>query len=183
MKKIYLSELENELVSRLKDKIEGGVYLIHSNPLVIVSNSHEINDEYVRQTGFTVWNSRNFGGTIVAFPGDIDIGILKKNGYSLGKEFLENMKQKLSQKIQNIEIIGNDIIIDGKYKTISYASINVGDNYVYTVIHVSFNPNVEIINKICTKQMIKIPKGLVDYGLTTTELEEIVKDISKNFSI
>lgn len=183
MKKIDLNKLENELVSRLKGKIEGGVYLIHSNPLVIVSNSHEINDEYVRQTGFAVWNSRNFGGTIVAFPGDIDIGILKKDGFSVGKEFLQSMINKLSLLIQNIEIIGNDIIIDGKYKTISYASINVGDNYVYTVIHISLNPNVEIIKKICTKQMIKIPKGLIDYGLTTEDLEEILKEASRIINI
>lgn len=177
MKKINYNELENELVTRINNKINGGVYLIHNEPLIILSNIPDANFDYIEQSNFNVWNSRNFGGTIVAFPNDIDVGILKKDGFNLGKNILIFLKEKLSKYIVNLEIVGNDLLVDNKYKVISYASTNAGDNYIYTVVHISLNPNVEIISKVCTKEMKKIPKGLSDYGLTTELIEEMLQEL------
>lgn len=177
MKKINYNELENELDTRIANKIEGGVYLIHNELLVILSKILDANLNYIKQSNYNVWNSRNFGGTIVAFPNDIDIGILKKDGFDLGKNILIFLKEKLSKYIVNLEIIGNDLLVDNKYKVVSFASTNAGDNYIYTVVHISLNPNVEIISKVCTKEMKKIPKGLSDYGLTTELIEEILQEL------
>lgn len=177
MKKINYNELENELVTRITNKINGGVYLIHNEILIILSKIPDANFDYIKQSNFNIWYSRNFGGTIVAFPNDIDIGILKEDGFDLGKNILFFLKEKLSKNIENLEIVGNDLLVDRKYKVISYASTNIGKNYIYTVVHISVNPNIEIISNVCTKEMKKVPKGLIDYGFTTESIEKILQEL------
>lgn len=177
MKKINIQELEYELTNRIKNKIEGGVYLVHDEELVIVSKAYDINIPYVKEKKLKIWNSRNFGGTIVAFPNDIDIGILKRDGWKTGPEILTKLKNYIHKEIiASISIEGNDLMIDGKYKVASFASINLGDDLIYTVVHISFNPNVEEIDCICQKKMRKIPKGLNDFGVSNLYIENILNN-------
>lgn len=183
MKKIDIQDLEKEFICRYQERIEGAVYLVHKTPLVIGSNSKDINMQYVKDMGLNVWNSRNFGGTIVSFENDIDIGIVKKGCPNLGKSILDFFKNKLDSKLFNVDITGNDILIDEKYKVISYASTNIGDNFYYTVVHISFNPNLEIINKVCSKRTKKIPSGLQDFGFNINELELMLCELGNLFEI
>ena len=40
----------------------------------------------------------------------------------------------------------------------------------------SYNPDPEIIKHICKKQSEKIPGGLLEYGLSREEIEQILRD-------
>lgn len=178
MRKVNVTEITNELNKHISNKIEEAIYCVHSQPLVFISNSHEVNKDEITKNNVLVCNSQNFGGTIVAFEEDIDIAIFKYNGWDVGKNFLSKIKDKLSSFIENITIDNNDLLAEGKYKVISYASINTGNKLIYTCVHISLNPNVELIDKICSKPMVKIPKGLKDYGLTTSMLEDILQEMN-----
>ena len=41
------------------------------------------------------------------------------------------------------------------------------------------NTKLEDIKKICTKPMVKVPKGLSEYGITTEEVKEWFLDFCK----
>ena len=41
---------------------------------------------------------------------------------------------------------------------------------VYTAIHISIGMDLDLIKAICTKPMVKTPKGLQDYGITQDEI-------------
>lgn len=178
MRKVLVKDITNELNEHIQNKIEETIYCIHDQPLVFVSKTNEINYEELEKSNVIVCPSQNFGGTIVASAGDMDMAIFKLNGWRVGSEFLKNIKEKFDKYIPNLSIDKNDLIAEGKYKLISYASVNAGDNLIYTCVHISFNPNVELINKICSKPMKKIPKSLKDYGLTTNMLEQILQEIN-----
>ena len=102
--------------------------------------------------------------------------IMKEEGWYVGEKLLEAIRDKLKEKIPNLVIDSNDLLVDGKYKMISYASINANNRLVYTCVHISFAPDIEAIQNICVKPMNKIPKGLIDYGITHEEIINIVRD-------
>ncbi len=181
MRKIKVSDIEKELTGLSVNKKEDCIYCVHEKPLVFKSKNNDINEEYCLLHQINVCNSFNMGGTIVANTCDIDLAIFKKDGWNEGKHLLRLLLKELKPSIPNIEIKGNDLIIDGLFKIASYASINVGNNYIYTAVHISQNPNIELIKNICLKPMNKIPKGLSEYGLSTGEVLDIVLKIANEF--
>lgn len=174
MRKVLVKDITNELNEHIQNKIEETIYCIHEAPLVFVSKTNEINYKELEKSNVIVCPSQNFGGTIVASAGDMDMAIFKFNGWHVGSEFLKNIKEKLDKYIPNLSIDKNDLIAEGKYKLISYASVNAGNNLIYTCVHISFNPNVELINKICSKPMKKTPRGLYRYGITNEIMETLL---------
>lgn len=167
-------QVQQELQKLIAGKIEDAFYYIHKTPLVIPSKTNDVNVEYCTANNIPIVSAFNMGGTIVANTGDIDIAIFKYNGWNMGKDFLSYLKYNLSKFIPNIKIDGNDLIADNKYKIVSHASINLGSGFIYTVIHISMNPNIEQIQNICSKPMVKIPKGLSDYGFTTHDITTLI---------
>ena len=176
-------EVEKETIRVLKDRPDPYVaYTIHEEDWVYSSNLNQTNKEYCKSNNVNISESYNMGGTIVASKGDLDVAIFKTNGWYIGKTMLEDVKKYLENKINNISIDGNDLLIDGKYKVMSFASINAGDKYIYTVIHVSINPNKDLIENVCTKEMKKIPKGLSEYGITTKEMVDLVTKLANEIN-
>lgn len=145
---------------------------------VVLKGQGAINEQYCKENNIEVYNSFNAGGTIIMDKGDVDIVALKKEGWKIGEELGNKILGYLKDKGLNITNDGNDILVDGKYKVASYSSINLGNGYIYTAGHISINPNVDMIKCICLKEMVKIPKGLGDYGITTEEIVELVKEIA-----
>lgn len=152
---------------------------------VVLKGQGEINEEYCRNNNIEVYPSFNAGGTIIMDKGDVDIVVLKKDGWDVGKYLGDNILQYLKNKGINASSDANDILIDGKYKVASYSSINLGDTinpYIYTAGHISINPNLKMIKCICKKEMVKIPKGLGNYSITTEEMVALVLEIAKNIN-
>lgn len=180
MRKVLVKDIETELTNLIKNEIEDVIYCIHEQPLVFKSKQAEINNEYCSKNNFEICNSFNMGGIIVANSGDIDMAIMKKDGWKVGENLLAYLKDKLQNKIPNIVIDKNDLLVDGKYKIISYASINANNRLVYTCVHISFNPDINAIENICIKPMTKIPKGLSDYGITRDEIINVIESYIEN---
>ena len=152
---------------------------------VVLKGQGDIDEQYCKNNNIEIYSSFNAGGTIIMDKGDIDIVILKEKGWDIGKYLGEQILQYLQAKAINVSLEGNDILVDGIYKVASYSSINLGDAinpYIYTAGHISINPNLEMIKCICKKEMVKIPKGLGEYGITTEEMVALVLKIAKNIN-
>ncbi len=159
-----------------QSKQNDAFYAIHSFPTIFVSQSEEYNKQYAIEHNINVCHSYNMGGTIVANAGDIDIAIFYINGWEIGSKILELIRQYLIQFLPNISICNNDLLLEYKYKMASYASINCGDNMIYTAIHISNNPNIELIKNICTKPMRKIPQGVGEHGININNILEVISN-------
>lgn len=152
---------------------------------VVLKGQGDIDEQYCKDNNIEVYSSFNAGGTIIMDKGDVDIVVLKEKGWDIGKYLGDNILQYLKNKGLNVENNGNDILVDGTYKVASYSSINLGDainHYIYTAGHISINPNLEMIKCICKKEMVKIPKGLSEYGITTEEIVDLVTKLANEIN-
>lgn len=158
------------------------VYGIPDNNYVFQGTTAMCDCEYCEENNIKILPIPNEGGVIVLSKGDVEIGIFKDNGWNVCSNYMKELCERLKEKVPNIEIEGNDLIIDGKYKCAGSSSRNLGDAknpYIYTAVHISLSVNLELINHICKKEMIKIPTGLGQYGITTEDLVDIIIDIYK----
>ena len=174
MRQINVFDIETELLNAANRKQNDVFYVVHTTPTIFVSNSEEYNKQFALDNNLNICHTYNMGGTIVTNSGDIDIAIYHKNGWDIGQKVLEIIRQYLTQYIDNIAICDNDLLVDNKYKIASYASINCGDDVIYSAIHISLQPDLDLINNICTKPMHKIPRGLGAYGLNINNLLQII---------
>lgn len=153
---------------------------IGDEEIVLTGRSNKINDNYCLENNIRVEHTANEGGTIVVQDGDIEFGFFKFNGFNDGLKLMENICTKLKETLgDRIDIDNNDLLVDGKYKVGSYSSVNVGDRLIYTGCHISMSANIDHICNICLKEMIKVPKGLSDYGIDVNELYEYIETLLK----
>lgn len=161
------------------------VYGIPDNNYVFTGTTNTCDCEYCEENNIKLLPIPNEGGVIVLSKGDVEIGIFKDNGWDICNNFMNALCEKLKERVPNIEVVGNDLVIDGKYKCVGSSSRNLGDaknSYVYTAAHISLSVNMELINHICKKEMVKIPKGLGDYGYTTDEINKIIIDLANDIN-
>ena len=177
---VNFQNIESAIQECIANKIDDAIYHIHKQPLVFASKSNDVNYEYCQSHNIDVISSFNMGGTIVSNTGDIDMAIFKQDGWDVGRTLLTKIYEWLANKNINAKVMGNDIIVDEKYKVVSFASINTGDKFIYTCVHISFNPNVELIGNICSKEMIKVPKALTEYGITQQQIIDFIKEVLTN---
>lgn len=177
MKLLNMSNYEREIRDIVINKKEEFVYGVPDATLVFKGHN-DINEEYCRINNIEVYNSYNYGGCIVSSAGDVLIGKFKYEGWQDGINFASKFLKWLQDKGLNVQLGGNDFLVDGIYKVASYSSINLGDRFIYTGVQIGINTNIENIKNICTKHMNKIPKGLADYGITTEEVLQIVEQIA-----
>lgn len=183
MREVEVKDIEKELTNLISTRTEDCIYCIHQNPLVFKSREGEINYDYCTRKGISICNSFNMGGIIVANTGDLNMAIMKDEGWRVGENILHSLREKLLPIIPNLEISNNDLLVDGKYKIISYASVNANNRLIYTCFHISLNPDIEAIKNICIKPMNKIPKGLSDFGITRDEIINFIQTSLNNLTL
>lgn len=134
----------------------------------------DCNEEYCEKHGIPYYKNREDGGCIVNFAGTINIADFRpsRDGW-VYSEFLTDFSEYLKEKGLNAEYDGNDILVDG-YKVASGFGYNLPPNYdrMFNAIGFFFNQDVELIRHICLKPMVKEPKGLEEYDITTEECAE-----------
>ena len=173
----FMQVLSDAIINK-KEIAYGG---IGDEEIVLTGRNNKINDEYCVCNSIRVENTFNEGGTIVVQDGDIEFGFFKFNGFDNGLEVMKKICLHLKETLgDRITIDNNDLLVDGKYKVASYSSVNVGDRLIYTGFHISMSANVEHICNICLKEMIKVPKGLSEYGIDVNELYEFIEKLLKD---
>ena len=130
--------------------------------------------DYCAEHNIPVYNQNRNGGTIVCCPGNIGLGIIyttKEYREFIFIKMLREFGDWLKNKGLSVEFVHNDILIDG-YKVASGCGYNIPPEFkrTYEGIQISINQDLEAIQNICTKPMVKIPKGLSEWGITTEEV-------------
>lgn len=174
MKKISLKDFEkyhNELIGSKEMLL-----LKHNSerPLICYYDglSYNNTEEYDKM------NSGHNGGCYVAFDGDYIVIYFFKEESEI-KNFLDNVILKFVDKLkellpnENIEFTGNDILINDK-------KISGASSSDYATFFIGYNPDLDVIRKVCNKEMVKTPGGLKDY-LSNEQVEQILEEIIIEF--
>lgn len=178
MREIQTNEIQTELITLATTQTEDEIYCVYDKPVVFRSMNNDVNVDYCISNNITIIDTGNMGGTIVANTGDVGVAILKKEGWTVGADVLNLMCDVFKDRIPNLRVDGNDLIGEDNFKLTSYASFNVGNRVIYTIIAISINPNIEDIVNICSKPMNKVPKGLSDFGITREEIVDFIKSFN-----
>lgn len=155
-------------------------YCVISEGLEVhTGNENDCNYEYCEQHNIPVYDLHRSGGTIVCCDGTIGVALIAnvENGWMHNK-FTDAFIQFLNSKgINNISVDDNDILVDG-YKVASSVEKRVNENLsmIFGGYLISYDVNLEAIQNICTKQIVKTPRGLVNWGITKQEIIDWVDE-------
>ena len=121
---------------------------------------------FARQTYF--FNA----GCIIAVKGNMFIDAkVKVNGENAADVFSKALcKYFIDKGFTSVRCDNNDVLIDG-FKVASGCESLVND-LNYMGYQISINQDLETIKHVCKKEMVKVPKALSDYGITTEEMIE-----------
>lgn len=178
MRQILSKDIQRELNTLITNKTEDFIYSIYDEAVVFRSNSNDVNESYCKDNNITVVSTSNFGGTIVASEGDMGLAIIEKEGWNRGLDILNYLCMCFNDIIPNLRVEGNDLIADSNYKLASFASTNIGDRFIYTIVAISINPNITHIRNICSKHIAKVPRGFQEYNVTANEIVDLLKQLT-----
>lgn len=172
-------------IVEFKDYINNlGNYLKTDNFTVIVTSNKtyclqgiysKLNESFCFNNDIEILRTRHFGGTIINFEEDICVGNFQQYHNTFGKNFMEKLMEFIQQKGLNCEMVDNDLLVNG-FKCASYMTTNI-DNCLYTAIHISIGMDLDLIKNICTKPMKKVPKGLIDFGITREDIIQFLEEM------
>jgi len=168
-------ELYEGVTQAILSQTDYAMYCVYDKPYVVTGCEIPPNYEYIKEHNIEVLDIPTMGGTIVVGEGDLGFG-LTSSDINKTNGFLEKAKNNLLALIKKhgyeATTDNNDILIDG-YKVASYCSKRCGNVY-FGVFQVSMNVDLNLINNISNKEMVKVPKSLSSYGLTSLEIEKEV---------
>lgn len=173
MRIIHEDTIQQEFENITKNRLEEVLGFVSTMTLVAFGNDEGLDVQYMLDNKIPYWYTNNFGATIVKSAGDFGVAVTKQDGLNEGERYITLVRDYLISKGINASLSGNDLMVDDIYKVGSYGSINIVDRYIYTAFHFSMNVDLDLIKKICTKPMVKIPKGLSEYGITYQEIEQV----------
>ena len=121
------------------------------------------------------------GGCIIGVKGNIFIDVKRKleGGECLADRFSKALYIYFKEKgLETVRCDNNDVLIDNYKVASGCESIHNGFNYMG--YQISINQDIETIKKACNKPMVKIPKALSEYGITTDEMLDFSEQYWKN---
>jgi hypothetical protein len=161
------------------------VIVIHDKTEVSYGIENDVNFEYCKEHDIPLLDLKRTGGAIVYFAGNVSWADVRPNNYPTFKTpeilFLKKLTAYLIEKGLNATLEDNDIMVDG-YKVASGCSINLPPTFerTFSSAQICINCDLETIKNICLKPMNKTPKGLSEYGITTEEIEQFVRNYFTN---
>lgn len=149
----------------------GIAYCVHDEKSVFMACEGTVDRDACHELGYAVLETMHNGGGVVVNEGDMSVVHFGEIGNEWMKNFALYLVEQNKERGLNATFDGNDVLIDG-YK-ISGISARAYGHIQYSTIHIGINTNLEHIKAICTKPMVKVPRGLVEYGITTDEVEQM----------
>ena len=172
--KVTQTEWLNEATSYIQGGLHRIAYVVVDHPVAIVHRKSQVDEAVCETLGYEIVESYNNAGTIVSNAGDVLIGHFAQPDNGWYGRFIAYFIDWLRAKGLNAVYESNDILVDG-YKVCGMCVTRYG-RIDYTGGIISMNVNMEHIKAICRKPMVKVPKGLYDYGITTEEVEQMFLD-------
>lgn len=151
------------------------------NTQVSYGFDEQINIDYCNEHNIKAYQMRRDGGCIVLSKGNIGVlSLTSVDGGWIRENIITKIVEYLVSKGINAVKDNNDVLVDG-YKVASGSEMRVETNMdmIYSSYEISINVDLEAIQNICTKPMVKIPKGLSEFGVTTEEMVALCEEIFK----
>lgn len=166
----------------LKDEEEGAVITVLDNTEVLYSEEIPCDKEYCIKNNISFDTGKiNNSGTFVGVKGSIVLTLKKHNNVSnenLSMLFSNALCEYLKNRgLNSTRCDNNDVLVDN-FKVASGIYTQIGC-WRYMGYQISINQDIDLIKTVCLKPMIKIPKALSDYGITTEEIVSFCKDFVK----
>jgi len=147
-------------------------FISYGSPLnkqIWYATEDSYNHEYCEKNDIMATYLPYAGGVICMTPDDLEVFISIKEPPTT---LCDIILAKLVAWVQKgtslpVTLTGNDILVDGK-KVFGMARFGMASMTVL-VFHISFNIDIEMIQNICLKPMVKIPSSITDYGSYTKE--------------
>lgn len=117
-------------------------------------------------------------GCIIAVKGNVLLDVKKKfkGGECLCDKFSKYLVQYFKDKGMNsVRQDNNDVLVDD-FKVASGAEVTLPNGFQYVAYQISINQDIETIKHACLKPMVKVPKALSEYGITTEEIVKLCED-------
>lgn len=124
------------------------------------------------ELGIPVCKAGYLGGSIVCFPGDVSLCEISWGNSSFAPDTVDRAEKWLRDKGLTVTRDGNDVLVDDR-KVISWARATTLQGWCQSVVHFSVSSDEELIRKICTKEMVKRPGALSNYGITAGDILEV----------
>lgn len=168
--KINQTALEPTAKEAIRNAVRGSYYSITEKPIVFCNILKNINQEDCKALGYDICEGLYGGGVLVSNKGDLVFISFNDNDNGLIQGFCESLVEWLKSRGLNATLDNNDVLVDG-YKVCGTVVSRYG--YIdFSGAFVAVDVNLDHIKQICKKQMVKVPKGLADFGVTSEELEE-----------
>lgn len=161
----------------IQNKKHGFAYCVHDDKSIFIARADAVDRELCANLGYNVLETMHTGGVVVVSKGDISVIHFGEIGNHVMHDFATYLVEQYKERGLDATFDGNDVLVDG-YK-ISGLSATPYDNLQYSTIHIGINTNLEDIKVICTKPMVKVPKGLKEYGIRAEEIEQMFLDFCK----
>lgn len=115
------------------------------------------------------------GGALCVLPTDLEVSIIAHNApTSFPQVILDKLVNWLKSKITNeIVISGNDILIDDR-KILGMANYTYEGAFICG-FHLAFDIDLDFIQQVCNKEIVKVPIGLNNFG--TFNREELIAEM------
>ena len=175
---VTLDSVTDVVSDILTNQKEACVYCVANENCAVVGSNGGANIRKINNLGIRMVQINHEGGTIILSPGDVEIGIFTEGyvGNNYRNSIINGVLDLLKQNGHDAVVCGNDVLVNGR-KVIGFGSRMFG-KILYTAIQISVNINLDLIKVLCTKQMVKQPDALMNYGVTT---EDILGILEKTF--
>lgn len=120
--------------------------------------------------GLCVGTGEYVGGSIVNMPGDLTVMLATHGQSSFAPDAIAAFADWLREKNLNVTQDENDVLVDGK-KVASWARATMVNGMCQSCIHFSIGEmDLDLVQEICTKPMVKTPGALSEYGITADDI-------------
>lgn len=142
------SEAVAEIFRMMTEKETKVLFVLSTETFVYSGNSKAFNEEYCKMNNIPIYPLYTAGGTIVSTNGDFGLIICYPQKIILDVNFILNkIKSILGKYMTNLEVNGNDILLNGE--KVCGAVMYYQNGMKCFGAHFSFNDNSELVEKIC----------------------------------
>jgi hypothetical protein len=160
-------------IFRMMTERETKVLFVPSTETFVYSGDGKMfNEEYCRENNIPIYPLDAKAGTIVSTDGDFGLIICYPENMRVDVHFILNkIKSIFGRYMTNVEVNGNDILLNGKKICGAVMYYKNGMNCFGA--HFSFNDNSELIEKICgAAGSVKVPTAIK--GMTTEDFKAAI---------
>lgn len=160
----------------LSSKEPQAAIVVLDNTEVVYGAENSCNIEWCQENNIPyIHQDKLFlGGCIVGVQGNIFLDLKDHvDGECLSDRFSKALCVFLISKgLNSVRQDNNDVLVND-YKVASGCESNI-NGWQYMGYQISINQDLDIINGACNKEMIKVPKGLSEFGITTEDIVNFI---------